>query len=33
MAFEQILLNKLNKADGKDDEEQLPIVIKVLRSG
>jgi hypothetical protein len=33
MAFEQILFNKLNKSDGKDDEQQLPIVIKVLRNG
>jgi hypothetical protein len=33
MAFEQILFNKLNKSDGKEDEQQLPIVIKVLRGG
>ncbi|CAD5215269.1 unnamed protein product [Bursaphelenchus xylophilus] len=31
MAFEQILTNKLNKCEGKDNELQLPIVIKVLK--
>ncbi|CAD5210704.1 unnamed protein product [Bursaphelenchus okinawaensis] len=31
MAFEQILTNKLNKCEGKENELQLPIVIKVLK--
>ncbi|KAI6197109.1 LisH domain-containing protein ARMC9 [Aphelenchoides besseyi] len=31
MAVEQMLLNKLNKADGEENEQQLPILIKVLR--
>ena len=32
-AFEQLLHNRLNKGGGEENEQQIPIVIKVLRGG